>query len=404
MNLMECVKNAFQNVFSNKSRTLLTMLGIIIGISSVIIIVAIGNGSQAAIEEEFESFGTGSFTVSLVGSRDIDTRDLLTMDDYYLLEEMEGIQSISPTYTYHSAYVKLLDPRETNSATITGVTADYQSLNNDTLLYGRYLSNNDVNMKTNVCVIYDTTAQKVFGRADESVINQQIQVKSWKGIKKYTVIGVLQNTDTSQIENPDEYPDTIYVPITSAMKNYYSDTISNLMISVSADVDSDQMKDTILATLEEFHGNEDKYYIMDTTDMMDSINSILSYVTLFIGFVAAISLLVGGIGVMNIMMVTVTERTREIGIRKAIGAKNKDIRFQFLVEAILLTGSGGLLGLLIGWGGSYLVGALVGIVPVMSLAAIIGAVGVSMGIGIIFGVTPANQAAKLDPIEALRYE
>ena len=404
MNPMECVKNAFQNVFSNKSRTLLTMLGIIIGISSVIIIVAIGNGSQAAIEEEFESFGTGSFTVSLVGSRDIDTRDLLTMDDYYLLEEMEGIQSISPTYTYHSAYVKLLDPRETNSATITGVTADYQSLNNDTLLYGRYLSNNDVNMKTNVCVIYDTTAQKVFGRADESVINQQIQVKSWKGTKKYTVIGVLQNTDTSQIENPDEYPDTIYVPITSAMKNYYSDTISNLMISVSADVDSDQMKDTILATLEEFHGNEDKYYIMDTTDMMDSINSILSYVTLFIGFVAAISLLVGGIGVMNIMMVTVTERTREIGIRKAIGAKNKDIRFQFLVEAILLTGSGGLLGLLIGWGGSYLVGALVGIVPVMSLAAIIGAVGVSMGIGIIFGVTPANQAAKLDPIEALRYE
>ena len=194
------------------------------------------------------------------------------------------------------------------------------------------------------------------------------------------------------------------MPITSAMKNYYSDTISNLMISVSADVDSDQMKDTILATLEEFHGNEDKYYIMDTTDMMDSINSILSYVTLFIGFVAAISLLVGGIGVMNIMMVTVTERTREIGIRKAIGAKNKDIRFQFLVEAILLTGSGGLLGLLIGWGGSYLVGALVGIVPVMSLAAIIGAVSVSMGIGIIFGVTPANQAAKLDPIEALRYE
>ncbi|MPN56675.1 putative ABC transporter permease YknZ [bioreactor metagenome] len=138
--------------------------------------------------------------------------------------------------------------------------------------------------------------------------------------------------------------------------------------------------------------------------MVDSINSILSYVTVFIGFVAAISLLVGGIGVMNIMMVTVTERTREIGIRKAIGAKNKDIRVQFIIEAIILTGMGGLAGLLFGWFGAIGVGSLVGIEPVMSVTAIVGAVGVSMAIGIIFGVTPANKAAMLDPIEALRFE
>ena len=404
MNIMECVKNAFQNVFSNKSRTILTMLGIIIGISSVIIIVAIGNGSQAAIEEEFESFGTGSFTVTLVGSTDIETRDLLTMDDYYLLEDVDGIDAISPTYTYGSAFLKLMDPQETNIATVTGVTPDYESLNNDTLLFGRYLSNNDVNLNTKNCVIYDTTARKVFGTVGEEVLGQQISLKSWKGTSKYTVIGILENTNTSQIENPDEYPDTIYAPITTVMRNYYSDTISNLIIGVSQDADTEEMKNVILSEREAFHGNEDKYYIMDTTDMMDSINSILSYVTLFIGFVAAISLLVGGIGVMNIMMVTVTERTREIGIRKAIGAKNKDIRLQFLVEAVILTGCGGLLGLAIGWGGSYLVGNLVGITPVMSMTAVVGAVGVSMGIGILFGVSPANKAAQLDPIEALRYE
>lgn len=164
------------------------------------------------------------------------------------------------------------------------------------------------------------------------------------------------------------------------------------------------MQEKIIAALEDFHGNEDKYYIMDTTDMVESINSILSYVTLFISFVAAISLLVGGIGVMNIMMVTVTERTREIGIRKAIGTKNRDIRLQFITEAIILTGMGGISGLIIGYIGSMFVGNLVGVAPVMSITAIAGAVGISMLIGIIFGVAPANKAALLDPIEALRFE
>ena len=187
MNIYECIKSSFFNVFSNKMRTFLTMLGIIIGIASVIIIVAIGNGSQAAMEEEFESFGTGTLQVSLVSSRDIETRDLLTMDDYYMLKELDGIEYISPTYSGSNAYVKLLDPTETNRANITGATGDYKYINNDNVLYGRYISDNDVEMRNNVCVIQDTTALKVFGYCNEDVIGQKIKIKSWKGTTKFTV-------------------------------------------------------------------------------------------------------------------------------------------------------------------------------------------------------------------------
>ena len=404
MNIYECIKSSFFNVFSNKMRTFLTMLGIIIGIASVIIIVAIGNGSQAAMEEEFESFGTGTLQVSLVSSRDIETRDLLTMDDYYMLKELDGIEYISPTYSGSNAYVKLLDPTETNRANVTGATGDYKYINNDNVLYGRYISDNDVEMRNNVCVIQDTTALKVFGYCNEDVIGEKIKIKSWKGTTKLTVVGITENTDSSSANYIDEYPENIVMPITTCMKVFTGSNLGGISIILTDASQSEVMQEKIIAALEDFHGNEDKYYIMDTTDMVESINSILSYVTLFISFVAAISLVVGGIGVMNIMMVTVTERTREIGIRKAIGAKNRDIRLQFITEAIILTGMGGISGLIIGYIGSVFVGNLVGIAPVMSVTAIVGAVGISMLIGIIFGVAPANKAALLDPIEALRFE
>lgn len=405
MNIYECIKSSFRNVFSNKMRTILTMLGIIIGISSVILIVSIGNGSQAAIEEEFESFSAGSLTVSMTTSTDIETRDMLTMDDYEILKDIEGVSYVSPNYSGSNTYIKLLDPKETKSASVSGVTYDLQYIDNPNILYGRYISKNDVDMKTNVAVINDTTALKVFGKVSEDVIGEQISLKTWKGTSKFSVIGIVENTNAStETAYSDEYPETVLIPISTAMKLYGVDYVLGFKVLTEDTDNLDYMKMIITSVLEKEHNNQDKYYIQDSAEMVESINSILSYVTLFISFVAGISLLVGGIGVMNIMMVTVTERTREIGIRKSIGAKNKDIRIQFIAEAVILTGTGGLLGLFFGYIGAVIVGNIVDIEPVMSITSIIVAVEISMAIGIIFGVTPANKAAKLDPIEALRYE
>lgn len=405
MHFSECLKSAVKNVFSNKMRTFLTMLGIIIGISSVIMIVAIGNGSQSQIQQEFDSFGAGTLNITLSSYNDIETRDLLTIDDYDVLKAVEGVSYVCPTFSGKSTYIKLLDPKETNKASVSGVTGDDLYISSPTMLYGRYISKNDVDMKTNVAVINNTTAQKVFGYCDESILGQKIKLKTWRGTGKYTVIGIMENENAStESKYSDEYPETVKLPITTAMRLYNNKYIDGFAVMPEDMNESEQITTSLTDALSAVHSNTDKYYVESSTAMVDSINSILSYVTLFISFVAAISLLVGGIGVMNIMMVTVTERTREIGIRKSIGAKNKDIRLQFITEAVLLTGLGGFLGLVFGYLGALLIGHYAGIAPVMSVASIVAAVGVSMGIGILFGVAPANKAALLDPIEALRFE
>lgn len=404
MKFSECLKSAVKNVFANKMRTFLTMLGIIIGISSVIMIVAIGNGSQASIEEEFESFGAGKLTVSMSSSNDIETRDLLSMDDYDILKSMDILEYVTPTFSIRNAYVKLLDPKETKSASVSGVTSDNRYIDNPTILFGRYISDNDVEMRRSVAVINDTTAVKVFGYSSEDIIGQKISIKTWKGTNKFTVIGVLENENASSSTYSDEFPESVVIPVSTAMKLSGSDTVSGFSVIPYDTTDATATSTAITDALSAAHKNEDKYYVQDTSDMVESITSILSNVTLFISFVAGIALLVGGIGVMNIMMVTVTERTREIGIRKSIGAKNRDIRIQFITESIILTSLGGFLGLFFGYIGALIIGKYAGITPIMSIASIVFAVGISMGIGIIFGVAPANKAAMLDPIEALRYE
>ena len=407
MQIGENIKSAFKNVFGNKMRTLLTMLGIIIGIASVIAITSVGNGSQKEIESQFDDMGVGRMTVTLRSNspRDMFTSDALTLEDYELLKDLPGIKYISPTYSASYYSVKLLDPRETNTASITGVGADYYDIMAPELLYGEYIDQSDVDNKSSVAVITDTTAKKVFGYCDESVINEKISIKSWKGTKKYTVIGIVENENAqTESQYEDEYPESIIMPISSAQRLFNEKTLTNITL-VAEDADNtDALGNMIIAALDNFHNTSEKYNCESTTEQLEAMNDVTGTVTLLISGVAAISLVVGGIGVMNIMMVTVTERTREIGIRKSIGARNRDIMLQFVVEAIILTFMGGLLGIIVGIGGGFAVGAIMGVESAVSLDSVLIAVGISAAIGIIFGVYPARKAARLDPIEALRYE
>lgn len=407
MQLGENIKSAFKNVMGNKMRTLLTMLGIIIGIASVIAITSIGNGSQKQIESQFDDLGVGRMTVSLRSnsSRNMFTSDALTMDDYELLKDCEGIKYISPTYSASYYSVKLLDPKETNTASITGVGADYYNIMAPTLLYGEYIDQEDIDNKSQVAVITNTTALKVFGYCDESVVGEKISIKSWKGSKKYIVKGIIQNeNEETEMQYEDEYPENMVIPITTALRLFNQDMLTNITL-VAEDADNtDELSDRIIAMLDEFHDTYEMYNCESTTEQLEAMNEVTGTVTLLISGVAAISLVVGGIGVMNIMMVTVTERTREIGIRKSIGARNRDIMFQFVVEAIILTSMGGILGIIFGWIAGLAAGALMGMESAVSVNSIIIAVAISSAIGIIFGVYPARKAARLDPIEALRYE
>ncbi len=404
MNIFESITSAVKNVFANKTRALLTMLGIIIGIGSVIVITSLGQGSQAQITSQFSEMGVGRLTVMIQRSRNISRNDALSLDDYELLKDYDALKYISAVSS-NSASVKLENPKESKTADITGVNGDYSAIMSPTVLFGRYINENDVDMGSKVVVIQDTTATKVFGYVNASVVGQKISIKTSNGSQKYTVIGVIENTNAAlQAMYDDQFPESMVMPITTTQRLFGSKQISNIFVVVNDTDKIDAVAEEITAKLDQFHGTTEKYYVQNSMNMMEQINEVMGTVTTLISSVAAISLLVGGIGVMNIMLVTVTERTREIGIRKSIGAKRRDIMFQFLIEAVILTGIGGVLGLLLGYGGGIIAGKFLNITPVLSVTSICIAVGISTAIGIVFGVYPANRAAKLDPIEALRYE
>lgn len=407
MKLSDIILETFTALRSNKVRTGLTMLGIVIGISSVIALVSIGNGAQAQINASIQSIGSNLIIVvpgavqqgrGVVSSGRGSAQILTMADASAIAQSVQNIAGVAPEIQSR----KQVTAKGTNTnTTIIGTTAAYTTVRNFEVDDGQFLSDANVAENAKVAVLGPTTASDLFGDGNEAV-GQSIRI----GNAAFKVIGVTRAKGGSGFQNPD---DAVYIPVTSDMLflqgNQY---LSDISVSAADEQSATQVQDDITNLLLERHHISDPsladFSTINQADIIAAAGSVTQTFTLLLGAVAGISLLVGGIGIMNMMLTTVTERTREIGLRKAIGAKARDISLQFLVESAVLTFLGGVIGVALGTVVSKAVSASGLIQTQVSPGSVLLAFGVSAAIGIIFGFYPARRASKLNPIEALRFE
>jgi putative ABC transport system permease protein len=406
MNLYECLRVSLQSLIANKLRSILTMLGIIIGVSAVIVMVSIGQGATASVTDQIQSLGSNLLTVtpgqaSSGGvSQGLGSSSTLKLSDVELLQKnAPSIKAVAPTVSKNAQVVY----QQRNTATqVLGTTPAYSEVRATNTAKGRFFNENELNSGAKVAVLGSSVVTNLFGFPDIDPVGEQVRI----GGIPFTIIGVMESKGSSGFTNTD---DMIFIPITTAQSRLIgNDQVRNLFIEAkSADLMNSASAE-ITSILRRAHKltpvQPDDFIIQNQADVLSTFQGVTQTLTLFLGGVAAISLLVGGIGVMNIMLVSVTERTREIGIRKALGARYVDLLTQFLIEAVVLSLIGGLIGILLGTCGSSLIGKALSMSTKLSLPAIVTAFGFSGLIGIIFGVFPARKAAKLEPIEALRYE
>ena len=404
MQLTQTVSMAFKAISGNKVRAFLTMLGVIIGVMSVIVLIAIGQGTTASVTESISSMGTNLLTVSIQtrrvgmgmpggfgGGSSSKGTVILKLDDILALEDDDSIQYVSPT-TSGSLTVKAGSAN--TSATVMGVLPAYAKIVNQGVQSGRYIIDADVDSRSAVCVIGPDLAEDLFGNTN--VVGNTLHIG-----RKFKIVGVLESKGTSMGGSSD---DSLILPFTLAQRMLDSTTISSIYISAVDSASVDAAQEVVENFLYKKYQNDSTYSVMNQTQMLETANETASTLSLMLGGIAGISLLVGGIGIMNIMLVSVTERTREIGIRKAIGAKRRNILLQFLIESIVISGMGGLLGLGFGYLLMRVLEDALGMTLTMSAGVAELAIGFSMAVGVIFGLYPANKASKLKPIDALHYD
>ena len=407
MKITDLFEQTFSALLANKARSGLTVLGIVIGIGSVIAMVSIGQGVSGSITSSIESLGSNLLIVMPGFQRGVgqqvsagrgNAQTLTLADAEAIQKEVAGVQNIAPQYSTRTQ----VTAKGTNTNTsISGVTEAYSTVRNVQVESGTFITAINNTAKAKIAVLGPTTATDLFGEGVDPV-GQTIRIKNLD----FKVVGVTVAKGGSGFSNQD---DAIYIPLSTALQYFAGDDkISNISIQ-GADQDMlTQIQADVTALLLERHKITDAasadFQIMNQADITASATSIAGTLTILLGSIAGISLLVGGIGIMNMMLTTVTERTREIGLRKAIGAKKGDITVQFLFEAVTLTLVGGVIGVLLGWAASLAVTKFGNIATSVSLSSVLLAFGVSAVIGIVFGYYPALRAAKLNPINALRYE
>lgn len=384
---------AFSSIISNKMRSFLTMLGIIIGVAAVIILVSIMDGVTGQVSDVFESIGVNNISVSITSRGS--TRYVEPDDIYKMAEENSEIFAyVSPNVTT-SVVIKSPDISDSLSASVTGVNESYDKIKELVVEQGRFIQYVDTEKLLKTCVIGTYYEQEYFGRG--KALGKKIKING----EPYTIVGVLEETAESKEGTSDQ---CIYIPYTLASKMAWNSSIGSYTIMVHNTDLIDKAEAVLEETLTDILGSSDYYNIIATQEILDEMSSIMDTLKTALVCIAGISLLVGGIGIMNIMLVSVTERTREIGIRKSLGAKKKHIMNQFVIEAGTVSGIGGILGIILGIVVSFWAGKLLGISVVASTSAIIVAFSVSVAIGIMFGFLPARNAANLNPIDALRFE
>lgn len=401
MNLYEGFLQALDSLKSNKLRSILTMIGIVMGVFSVITIVAIGSAAQAFINAEFESLGANTLTIS-ERNRSFNSNDWLYLDDMDIVRE--AVPQIKNIQAVIQRMATLKVGNSSRDAIVYGVTSQFKSFMKYGLVSGRSINGIDISTKSDVLMVDENFAKKYFRRVD--IEGEVVELKSDSNkTLNLTVLGVLK-ADSNPLEDifGDYYPTTIYIPITTIQRFFNVDKVDRIMISITEKDKLQEIGKRAIRALEFKHRNKDKYYASNSADMQQSLSSIMWILSSVLLVIAVITLVVGGIGIINILLVSVTERTREIGIRKAIGAKKRDIVFQFLMESVIMTGFSGLIGIVLGVSTGYLIAHLFNITPVINILVILFSfIGVIL-LGLIFGVYPAKKAADLDPVESIRYE
>ncbi len=390
MNMKQSFSLALKSLKTSKMRSFLTMLGIIIGVASVIILTSMVDSMKQMMVDTFENMGTNLITVNISGrggNRTVDPEDMMK-----LVEEKDSLAAVSPNVTV-SATAKV--GSESQTTTCVGTSEHYPDINNVEIEKGRYIAYTDVEYRQKSCVIGTYVAQNLF--KGEDPLGKTIKINGYS----FTVVGVAKEKGDSSETSEDN---RIYMPYTSARTLTFRARISNYSFSAADKDKIDEAIEDIKAALYKVYNDDSYYSVTSVSAIVDTLDELTGTLTLILVGIAGISLLVGGIGIMNIMLVSVTERTREIGIRKSLGATPWDILSQFVVEAATTSGCGGILGIALGIGGAYLLCSLMDLPTVITLGSIIIAFSVSAIIGVAFGYFPAKKAAALNPIEALRYD